>query len=212
MKISSALLLLGLLGAAAPAFADEEEEVATYAVQRRQFNLGHELHASFGVLPMNAFNKGLCFGGGYTYHFSDLWAWEIGQFVYSQNIETGLKDELRQNFPEPISPTTLDFVQYFGSTNLVLKPLYGKFAWFNRAVVHAELFLVAGGGVGKYKDTGFKPAGDAGIGLRIHFGEIFSLRFDARDYVFVKSEGGLGADNELYLALSVALNFGGGER
>ena len=62
---------------------DEEEHTATYAVQNRRFKLGHELQVAVGMLPLNAFTKGVTVGGGYTYHFSDAWAWEIGHFVYS---------------------------------------------------------------------------------------------------------------------------------
>src|SRR5262249_15942945 len=150
--------------------------------------------------------KGITFGGGYTYHFSDLWAWEVGQFLYVRSLDTDLKKELMQNFQ--VQPTQIEQIEYFGGSALVLKPLYGKFAWFNKSVIHAELFVVAGGAVAKYKNPELYRYGfQAGGGIRRHTGRYLSLRFDARDYGFFK---GFSPQNELYLALSGALSFGGG--
>ncbi len=208
MRRTTGLVLLGLalLGTPRSAHAyDDEEQAGTYAVQNRAFQLKHELNASVGGLPLNAFVKGLTFGGGYTYHFSDLWAWEVGQFMYSKGFDTDLRDELMNNFT-PVAPTLIESIEYFGSTNIVLKPLYGKFALFNQSVIHAEMFLVMGGGFGKTKPSAFRPAADFGGGLRIHLGGHASLRFDVRDYMFFK---GFSPKNELWLAMSIALSFGG---
>ncbi|MBI4509335.1 MAG: outer membrane beta-barrel domain-containing protein [Deltaproteobacteria bacterium] len=200
-----ALVVLFLLVQATPAMADDEETLATYAVQNRKFRLGHELHASVGVLPINAFTKGVTAGGGYTIHFSDAWAWEIAQFTYSVPLDTGLKKELLENFE--VQPTQIETLHYFASTSLLLKPLYGKLAWFNRSVVHAEIFLALGAGVGRYENPGaFRRAIDAGGGLRLYWGRHLSVRLDARNYTFLK---GLAASNELHLALSLAFSVGG---
>src|SRR5262245_7662989 len=147
---SIALLVAAAAVYPSRAHADDEDQAPTFAVQNRQFNLGHELNAAIGVLPINAFHKGITFGGGYTYHFSDLWAWEVGQFLYVRSLDTDLKKELMQNFQ--VQPTQIEQIEYFGGSALVLKPLYGKFAWFNKSVIHAELFVVAGGAVAKYKN------------------------------------------------------------
>src|SRR5512136_2487376 len=97
LSFSLALLTLTLAGAS-PALAAEEldeEQVATYAVQSRLFRLGGELNVAAGILPINAFNKGLTVGGSFTYHFSNAWGWEIinAAYVYKQ-LDTGLKTEL----------------------------------------------------------------------------------------------------------------------
>jgi outer membrane beta-barrel protein len=196
---------LSVFGFAPRAWAvDEEEQAATYAVQNREFSLGHEFQAAVGVLPMNAFTKGVTFGGGYTYHFSDLWAWEAMNFEYVENVDTSLQDQLLQNFQ--VQPTQIEKIDYFGSTNLVVKPLYGKFAWLNRSVAHAELFGVFGPSMAKYANPStFRPGFDYGGGIRVHLGSHTSLRVDVRDYVFFK---GFSPKQELHVALSAALSFG----
>src|SRR5512141_3263501 len=97
------------LFAALPAQAGDdidEEQVSTYAVQSRLFRLGGELDAAAGILPMNAFQKGLTVGGSFTYHFYNAWAWEVinGAWVYKQ-LDTGLKTELLENFQ--VQPTDI---------------------------------------------------------------------------------------------------------
>jgi outer membrane beta-barrel protein len=205
------LTLLGLLATAllsAPRVAraeDEEERTATYAVQNRQFRLGHELHIGGGVLPLDAFTKGLTVEGGYTIHFSDGFAWEVGQFIYSFDLDTGLKQELLDNFQ--VQPTQIETLRWIASSNLVFKPLYGKFAWRNRSVVHLELYFVLGGGVGQYENPGVLRGGfSVGGGLRLHVSRALSFRFDARDHGFFK---GLSApENELHIGLGMSLAFG----
>lgn len=198
-----------LILAAVSAQANEEDEVATYAVQNRRFGLGHELSVGVGLLPLNAFSKGLTVGGGYTYHLSHTWAWEVVGFAYSYGLDTGLKKELLENFE--VEPTQIEAVRYFASSSLVVKPLYGKFAWLNRSVVHAEVFLALGGGVGRYQNpAALRGALDAGLGLRLHMGPHSSVRLDLRDYAFFP---GLAAPvNELHVALSWSLSFGGKDK
>jgi outer membrane beta-barrel protein len=187
--------------------ADEDERVATYAVQNRKYKLGHELNLSVGVLPLNAFTKGVPIGGGYTYHFNDLIAWEVAQFYYSFGTDTGLKDSLVSNFG--VSPTSEQFgvIDYFGSTNFVLKPMYGKYALFNRWVVHTEFFIALGPAFSKFINPAVFRAGfDAGFGIRLWLMKYFSLRLDVRDYTFF---AGSSPKSDMHIALSLALSFGG---
>jgi len=205
------LSLLGLLSTtllSAPRVAraeDEEEQTATYAVQNRQFQLGHELHLGGGVLPLNAFTKGITVEGGYTVHFSDAFAWEVGQFIYSFDLNTDLKKELLDNFQ--VQPTQIETVRWIGSSSLVWKPLYGKFAWRNRSVVHLEMFFELGGAVGQFENPSVLRGGfTAGGGFRLHVSRALSLRFDARDYSFFK--GFSMPTNELHIGLAMSLAFG----
>jgi outer membrane beta-barrel protein len=206
-RILGGLVVLGVLLAARPAAAEDEETIATYAVQNRQFGLGHELFGSIGILPLDAFVKGLTVGGGYTYHFSQSWAWEVFNIHYSKGIDTGLKKELLENFQ--VQPTQIDQLNYLASTNVVMKPLYGKFAWFNDKVVHAELDLVVGAGVGKYQYAAFNPALDAGGAIRLYLSRRSSLRLDLRYYAFFGKFLPPEVKNELHITLSYALSVGG---
>src|SRR5512146_1209430 len=110
--------LLALAFASLPLFAAlpaqagddiDEEQVSTYAVQSRLFRLGGELDFAAGILPMNAFQKGLTIGGSFTYHFNNAVAWEVinGAYVWKK-LDTDLRSELLENFN--VKPTDLSSI------------------------------------------------------------------------------------------------------
>jgi outer membrane beta-barrel protein len=199
------VLVIGLLAAAAPAVADEFEEGGTlYAIQNRKHVMGHEFTLAVGTIPMDAFYKGLVGTFQYTYHFSDAWAWEIVSFSYSKNIWTALRDDLEQNWK--VKPVNIPEMNYFGDTNIVWKPLYGKLAYLNRSLVYGELFFNAGAAVAKYTTPGAYLGADAGFGLRVHLSPHFSTRLDIRYYRFQRLDKLADNDNVLFLQLGICLN------
>jgi outer membrane beta-barrel protein len=158
--------------------------------------------------------KGVTIGGGYTYHFSHHFAWEAIQFAYSNNIDTGLKEDLQNIFDADVD--SFREVQFLANSNIVFVPLYGKMSWLNRHVVQMEFYLTAGPGIARYKEyervgsEGFSEegkyyfSGNFGIGLRFFIDKHFSVRLDMRDYMnFVDG----GVDNAAYFALGLAWNF-----
>ena len=206
-----ALLAVGLAGPNAYAQEElDEEQVATYAVQSRLFRLGGELTVAAGFLPMNAFNKGLTVGGSFTYHMSNSWAWEIirGAYVYKQ-LDTGLKSELLDNFS--VKPTEIAAVDYILSSNLVLKPFYGKLAVFNRRLIHLEVSVPFGVAMAHFIKPGaylFGP--DAGLIFRVFASRHISFCLDARDHLLFNDRW--STRNEVLLALGAAFAWGGDER
>lgn len=196
--------LIALAGALLPDAADAATEgERVYAIQQRQYMLGHEFAAAIGVLPVDAFFKGLTFSGSYTYHFDPLIGWEVIQGIYSRQVATNLEDELETNFG--VRPTEHQGWNYALSSSLVLKPLYGKLAFFNRHVIHMESFFVLGGSAA-HLPSGFAPGGNVGAGLRFFPTRWFSVRFDVRDLIHV-GEGDVR--NDLWIALALALSLGG---
>ncbi len=194
--------LLGLLGA--PALA-ADGGIQPQAVQNREHTMSNEYALWVGSLPMDAFTKGLTFSGAYTMHFSDLLAWEVAQFTWSLGIDTRLATEL-EALPQPVGTTPFEVVRYYGTTNVVVKPLYGKLALFNRNLIYQEWFAVVGGGVGRLTLT-TRPVVDLGIGTRIFAGEHLSFRLDVREYLFVSTDD---LENELWVAMGLSLAFGSG--
>jgi outer membrane beta-barrel protein len=198
-RAARAAVLVAALIAAAAGAAAAEETAPVYAVQNRAFNMAHELHAELGVLPINAFTKGITLGGGYTYHFTEMWAWEIVSFHYSFGVDTSLKDELLQNFM--VQPTQIPSLNYFGNSNLVFTPFYGKLALTNRWLLHLGVYLTAGPAVGIFNNPTVARGGfDAGGGLRFHVNRYFSVRIDLRDYTFFK--GGSSTASEMFLGIA----------
>ena len=213
--LPTTLFALAAVGLASPnAYAlDEvdEEQVATYAVQSRLFRLGGELTVAAGFLPINAFNKGLTVGGGFTYHISNSWAWEIirGAWVYKQ-LDTGLKKELLENFD--VQPTDISALDFILSSDLVLKPFYGKLAVFNRRVIHMELSVPFGVALAHYTNTlanAYRPGPNLGLIFRIFFSPHISFCVDVRDHVFFNH---WNTRNEVHVSLGLAFAWGGDER
>ena len=199
------LVLLLLVPGASFAEDDELEDPGTVrAIQERAYQLRHELTVGLGVLPVDAFYKGLTFQLGYSYHFSDTFAWQVGRAMYSYNLATGLRRQLERDFG--VLPTEFEQVEWMFGSDVVFSPLYGKTALLNRAIVHFELFGI-GGGSGVKTQEGIRPAARLGGGVRVFTERGPSFRFDAtNDFVLARRPF-----NVLTLAASVALDFGGGQ-
>jgi outer membrane beta-barrel protein len=211
LPLCLALLTL-TLSTASPALADDdldEEQVATYAVQSRLFRLGGELNVAAGILPINAFNKGLTIGGSFSYHFSNAWAWEIinGAYVYKQ-LDTGLKTELLENFD--VQPTDIAAIDLMLSSSMLLKPFYGKLALFNRKVIHVEVAIPFGVTLARYTNPqSYLPGPNAGVLVRVYLSPHASLRIDVRDHLLFND---WATRNELHVTLGLAFAWGGDER
>jgi outer membrane beta-barrel protein len=193
---------------AAPAW---EESDKLPAVQNRQYRMEHEFQLGVGVLPVDAFYKGVVFGGGYAWHITDLWAVEL-RGAYLRTIKTALRDKLENNFGEP--PSKFAEVNIYGELGVLFKPIYGKLSALNRALIYGEIYLSLGavvarmdGGTptddepqGKGKRLAF--GGAPGFGLRGFLSRYVSLRFDLR-YMLLYSRG----EGHYPLALTLNLAF-----
>lgn len=205
-----ALLVLSLLApTAALAQLQELENPGTVsAIQERAYRMQHELGLSIGLLPQDAFYKGLTVKGAYGFHFTDYFAAQ-GYFSYSYNLSTSLRQQLERDFG--VLPTAFDEVQFFFGGDLLWKPLYGKLAVMNRSVIHGEVFLMLGGAGFKFTNT-FRPGVNIGGGGRWFISQYVSLRLDLTNYIVLPVGGGSTTfTNVLALNLTLALNFGASE-
>ena len=200
------LALAALAGSLAPAGALAQDP-SVLAIQNRKHTMRHEYTLWVGTLPLDAFTKGLTFSGGYTLHFNDLIAWQVAQFTYSVGIDTRLADELAA-LVQPVGPTPFETVNYYATSSFVFKPLYGKLAALNRAVVHQELLLQAGAGVG-WMTLSTRPVVELGVAWRLFLDRHTSIRFDVRDALFFAPGD---AHNELWLGAGLSVSFGGTNR
>jgi outer membrane beta-barrel protein len=208
LAVVVALLLAALPGRAQ--YDDESGGGSAVVIQNRKFKMVHEFTLQGGTLPLDAFVKGVTATGRYTLHFDDFHAWEIAAGTYSLNIDTGLKQQLIDNFA--VQPEALPAVQVVLDSNYVMKPFYGKLALFNRTLLYSELFLVGGVTVTYWSDGSFRPGPDVGAGLRFFVSEWFSLRADIRHALIfngiplVDEQGKI--DGILYLGLGASFNVG----
>lgn len=209
------LLVVGLLAAPAIALAGDGPELSEGGklpvVQNRQYRLEHEISAGIGVLPIDAFYKGMSFNLGYNWHWTDTLAFGAG-FSYLLNFNTSLRDNLEQNFT--VSDNRFAELLYFGEVGVLFKPVYGKLALLNKTPVYGELYFSLDAVVGNmqggektlgqplmtYQHIAFGAA--PGFGLRGFINERLSVRFDLR-YLLLYSDG----EGHFPLSLSLSLSF-----
>lgn len=161
-------------------FEEGGQSYSSLVVQERIFNPTHEFTLFAGVLPLDAFTKGLTLGGAYTLHFSELTAWEVVNASYSFQYDTSLKADLEAF---EVGPTPFEVLDYYVTSNFLFKPVYWKGSLLNSGLIRGELYLVAGGAYGAF--TRSNRAGiDAGGGVRLFSSELVSFRFDMRYFMF----------------------------
>jgi len=187
-----------------------EESDKLPAVQNRLFRTEHELDVGIGVLPVDPYVKGVTFGGGYAWHFTDMWAAELFG-AYLQNLHTSLRDKLENNFGIPTSR----FVQidWYAAAGGLFKPIYGKLSFLNKSLVYGELYLslaaivawMEGGTKTELEPEGKGPrlgfGGAPGFGIRGYITPRISMRIDFR-WMVLYSRG------EGHYPLLLTLNFG----
>ncbi|MBX5483785.1 MAG: outer membrane beta-barrel domain-containing protein [Myxococcaceae bacterium] len=211
MRPARVVMLIGILAGAFPSAALAQYESlenpgSVSAVQERLYRMNHELDLGVGVLPLDAFYKGLAVQVGYTYHFTDSFAWQIARGTYSYSVDTGLREQLERDFG--VDPTVFEEVEWMAGSDLVWSPFYGKLAVMNQRVVHFAAFLSLGGTVLKM-NVGFRPGIAVGAGLRVFQNKWVSFRLDGVDNVVIAD--GPRVLHVPTLFLSTALNFGATE-
>jgi outer membrane beta-barrel protein len=215
----AAALALALAVAAAatallwPAAALAVKDEAPPVIQKRHFRLGSEFYLDLGGLVLDPFTKSWAPSLGWVAHINDHLGWEIVNASFIPplkyfSVRTHVRAQLEDSFA--VSSSAFDKLQLYATTGLVWKPLYGKFSVFNRSNLYADMSFTLAAGVARYADDSLPvfPLGVAGFGLRFYVSQTWSVRLDARDFVFFRN---LLPTNDLYVGLGIALNLGGGE-
>ena len=89
-------------------------------------------------LPLDAFYKGLTPQVGYTFHFSDSFAWQVGRGLHTYNVNTGLRNQLETQFG--VMPTAFASASGWSGSDVMWTPIYGKTSLPQPSVVHFEVF------------------------------------------------------------------------
>ena len=195
----------------APLAASAQEAGSLLAVQQRKFRISHELTLGGMFEPQDAFNKGFAPELAYAFHLGDAWSWEVLRGGYVAQLDTGLRTQLERDFG--VVPTAFEPLQYYLASSLIWAPLYGKFALRNTQLVHAEAFLTGGGALGHFTSS-FQAGPEIGVGLRVFLSQLVSVRFDARDALFIHKKSGatgLPLNQVVFLSLGLSFSLGGAE-
>jgi outer membrane beta-barrel protein len=162
-------------------------------VPRKPFLKGGRLELSpFAGLSINDnLIRHYMFGVDLNYFLTDvLWIGLQGQYFIKQLTDQEELVGLQYN-----RTPTLNQYLYGGALNFGYVPVYGKFALFNRAIMHWEIWASAGVGVTfteviprdpanaslAFKNTDLTP--NAGIGSRFFLFDWLTVNFALRDYI-----------------------------
>jgi outer membrane beta-barrel protein len=205
------LVSLALLPTWAAAQVDDVENPRQIAaVQERTLRMQHEFAVGVGALPVDPFTKGYCAQAGYTVHFTDSFAWQVGRGAYCTSMNTPLRQQLERDFG--VSPAQFDKINFYAGSDLLWKPLYGKFAVLNQWVLYGEAYVIIGASLFRFS-AAFRPAANVGGGVRVFANKHVSFRVEFTDQVVIPTGRGntTGVSQVMAVNLGLAFNIGGAE-
>jgi outer membrane beta-barrel protein len=191
-----------------------------------------ELGGQTSLIMNQAFIYTLMLSGLLDYHFSEMFAFELGAH-YGFSIDKEDKRLLESEFD---ITTQILKTQYIVGGGLLWTPIYGKTQLPSGQVIYFDDFLVLQGAMtgiqydykqcGKNKNTVVQkttdvpsprvvsyPTLNVGLGQKYFLTEDFSLRWDARAYIFYynSADGSCNpdSDGEQVRQENVTLSFGG---
>lgn len=185
----------------------DEEKVA--AIQNRIFFRHHELGLSTGYIADDDFFHVYPMAASYTYNFNELWSLEVARFQYMFTQEKDLKEDLLVLGVEPSRYPEQKFALH---SHLIIKPLYGKAAFFNRRIVNHETYFFVGGGATQYEwirsfgesETENAPSLSFGGGMKFFLNERFCLNFEIRDVMNFREDA---TKNNVFFGLGLGFRF-----
>lgn len=149
------------------------------ALENRQYQVKYDLTPQLGSYPLDAFNKSYTIGLSYTHFFEPYWGWEILNFQWARNADSGLKKNLLEIYgvrPEGI----LDYISWVTMSSYVYTPIYSKNLMFNRSLLHSDLSLVLTAAVVHFQSGDQAMGFGGGFISRYFLTESTSLKLDAR--------------------------------
>jgi len=178
--------VFAVLGLLLPMWAAAQETVSDQPARSKRFRPAPTRSAtrfsSRGGAAGDPFTKGLVAGGGYTFHFTDHFAWNVAHGGYVYNVTTSLQDQLVRDFGAPAG--TFEKAEFFAGTDLVFKPFYGKSSVVNTYVVHFDTQIWSAPTSGNSR-SGLRPVGKLRRGVRVFQNHVMSWRIDLTDDVVI---------------------------
>jgi outer membrane beta-barrel protein len=172
----------------------------TYAfslVQKRLYNIKHELHSMASFSPLNPYSTGYGIDVGYTWHFQSMWAYEIMRLSYDFNIPSILYKKIDDTYRYNLQATPpYEALSWKISSHIFWKPLYGKNTLLNNYFIRTEWYFLTGLGVGgitqespllfprPHSKDALVYGLDTGVGFRWWISDSLSLRTELVSYVY----------------------------
>ncbi len=138
----------------------------------------HEIRLGVGLFPFNAYYNGVTVDGGYTYRFSNDWAWEVANFSQAFTVDKGLTAELANKYH--VNPDQIERLRFLASTAAVYTLANGKMLLLKDSIRSFRASLLLGPGL-VATDANNYLAASYGLKLEFFNSEAFALKFDIRD-------------------------------
>ncbi|HTP49341.1 MAG TPA: outer membrane beta-barrel domain-containing protein [Anaeromyxobacteraceae bacterium] len=195
-----------------PGEADGALEDRVKAVQRKGFIKQNRLQlTAFGAAGVNdAFFQKLGVGGMIGYNIEDSFAVALrGAYWYSvkaQAVKEGAIAFQSQLLSSGLSGTAM--------LDGIWSPVYGKFAWLGRSIVHFDAYVIAGAGLawsassGPPRNEGPHVAGDLGAGIRFYPNDWLCLDLGLVGTFYAdQKDTALPGDIQKVVALTLGVSF-----
>ncbi len=145
----------------------------------------------FGITMNDNIIQHLQGGAQVNYYLTDVLAVGVEAFAYVKNLREPFDLVARQARRLP----TVNKYNFSGALDFSYVPVYGKFAIFDKSIVHWEMFFTAGVGVTQSevipRDPALQPFSNflitpnVGASMRFFLTRFLTVNIGLRDYVFV---------------------------
>lgn len=186
-------------GAAAPDAAYDRPRIV--AVEPRAFNPHYDVTGQVGVLPIDAFYKGVLVGASYTQSFNSAWSWEVINGALSFRSDTNLKRDLEALAVRP--DNLLDYIVWYATTSAIYTPVYSKNLLANSKLLYGSFSAVMSAGGVAFASGDVSPMVGGGLILRAFHSPRMSSKLDGRLYYHFAQ----GKSSDMVMTLIYGLSF-----
>ena len=170
-----------------------------------------EFGGHLGMMPFDSYTTTPLFMATGAYHFSEEWGAELAvdggyslkNFTYKQ-----LESDAYGIQPDA-------YAHVLGvSADAVWSPIYAKFSWRGKKVVHHDVYGLAGGALAIERammpdgTTAASPGVSLGLGMRFYLSQSAILRVQVRDDLLVQKRVKTADSQGTFLKQNVALTVG----
>ncbi len=190
--IFASIIFVSSLAHAAP--RDPYDLPEPVAIQGRKYQMSQSVFASAGYLPVDSFNKGWGFSGGYRYAFTPYLTWEVISYTQVANSETQLKkdlDSLNLDVKNVGLGGVLDWPKQIYMSGLHYAPFYSKSLMFNSTLVYSESSVFLGAGTINFNTVGIKPMIAPGLSNRTYISRNAAVNLYFRTYFYNDDNTGI---------------------
>jgi outer membrane beta-barrel protein len=188
------------------------------SIQKRLFlkNQRSSFSIYSGTIPNDDFFMYFPMGARWNYYFSEDFAVEAwGEYLIVENSD--LEEFLEANFNQSLLVDVPQALKWMAGADILWSPLHGKLALFTSKLAHFDFHLAFGAGAigtdvakpdvidaaDEDKKSKTDISGNVGVGFRLYFNDLISMRVDYRQYFYPAEGGGISHPAEITAGVSI---------